>query len=83
MDLLIVRKHVYCTLQPTHVGVRTCTFYSINGRESELGKVITIYAPMIYDLYGPVRNAFEAGSIHYEGKWEGFGPWKSRVVWVL
>jgi hypothetical protein len=21
--------------------------------------------------YGPVCNAFEAGSIHYEGKWEG------------
>ncbi len=28
-----------------------------------------------YDLYGPVRNAFDAGSIHYEGKWEG--------VWAL
>jgi hypothetical protein len=29
-----------------------------------------------YDLYGPVRNAFHVGSIHYEGKWEGegFGP---------
>ncbi len=28
-----------------------------------------------YDLYGPVCNAFDAGSIHYEGKWEGgFGP---------
>ncbi len=25
----------------------------------------------IYDLYGPVHNAFDAGSIHYEGKWEG------------
>jgi hypothetical protein len=24
-----------------------------------------------YDLYGPVRNAFDAGSIHHEGKWEG------------
>ncbi len=30
-----------------------------------------------YDLYGPVRNAFDAGSILYEGKWEGVGPWKS------
>jgi hypothetical protein len=37
----------------------------------------------IYDLYGPVRNAFDAGSIHYKGKWEGFGPWKSKVFWVL
>ncbi len=25
----------------------------------------------IYDLYCPVHNAFHAGSIHYEGKWEG------------
>jgi hypothetical protein len=24
-----------------------------------------------FDLYGPVRNAFDAGSIYYEGKWEG------------
>jgi hypothetical protein len=32
-----------------------------------------IYGPMIY-VYGPVRNAFDAGSIHYEGKWEGVGP---------
>jgi hypothetical protein len=24
-----------------------------------------------YDLYGPVRNAFDAGSIHYLGKWKG------------
>ncbi len=24
-----------------------------------------------YDLYGPVSNAFDAGSIHHEGKWEG------------
>jgi hypothetical protein len=28
-----------------------------------------------YDLYCPVPNAFDAGSIHYESKWEGFpGP---------
>ncbi len=36
-----------------------------------------------YDLYGPVRNAFDAGSIYYEGKWKGVGPWKSRVFWAL
>ncbi len=37
-----------------------------------------------YDLYDPVRNAFDAGIIHYEGKWEGPG-WalESRVFWVL
>jgi hypothetical protein len=33
-----------------------------------------------YDLYGPVRNAFGAGSIHYEGKWDWVGPWKSKAV---
>jgi hypothetical protein len=27
----------------------------------------------IYDFYGPVRNAFDEGSIHYEGKLEGVG----------
>jgi hypothetical protein len=27
-----------------------------------------------YDSYGHVRNALDAGSIHYEGKWEGLGP---------
>jgi hypothetical protein len=36
-----------------------------------------------YDLYGPVRNAFVAGNIHYEGKWEEVGPWKSRLFWAL
>ncbi len=40
-----------------------------------------------YDLQGPVRNAIDAGSIYsvryYEGKWEGVGPWKSRVFWAL
>jgi hypothetical protein len=25
---------------------------------------------MNYDLYGPVRNAFDEGIIHYLGKWE-------------
>jgi hypothetical protein len=42
--------------------------------------IITIYAPMIYTA-SPVRNAFDAGSIHYLGKWEAVGPWKSRVFW--
>ncbi len=36
-----------------------------------------------YDLYGPERNAFDEGSTHYEGKWEGVGPWKSRLFWTL
>ncbi len=29
-----------------------------------------------YDLYDTVRNAFDAGSIHCEGKWESVKPWK-------
>jgi hypothetical protein len=32
-----------------------------------------------YVLCGPVRNIFDAGSIHYEGEWEGVEPWKSRL----
>ncbi len=32
----------------------------------------TTYAPMIYTV--PVHNAFDAGSIHFLGKWEGVGP---------
>ncbi len=28
-----------------------------------------IYTTRAYD------NAFDAGSIHYEGRWEGVGPW--------
>jgi hypothetical protein len=34
-------------------------------------------------LYGPVRNAFDAGIIHYEGKREGVGPRKSKLFWAL
>ncbi len=35
-----------------------------------------------YDLYGPVRNAFDAGGIHDVGKWEEVGPQKSSF-WAL
>jgi len=35
-----------------------------------------------YELYGPMHNAFDAGSIHYKGKWKGVGPWKSRLFWA-
>jgi len=27
-----------------------------------------------------VRNAFDAASIHYEGKWEGVGPWNREFL---
>jgi hypothetical protein len=26
---------------------------------------------------------FDASSINYLGKWEGVGPWKSRLFWAL
>ncbi len=46
--------------------------------------IIAIYAPTIYTApYSPVHNAFDAGSIHYEGKLEGVVPWKSRLFWAL
>ncbi len=32
-------------------------------------------------IYGPMIRP--RGQIHYEGKWEGVGPWKSRLFWVL
>jgi hypothetical protein len=32
-----------------------------------------------YDLYGPVRNAFDAGSIHYLGKLEVGGVWALEI----
>ena len=32
-----------------------------------------------YDLFGPVRNALDAGSIHYLGKWEGVGLDAARI----
>jgi hypothetical protein len=32
-----------------------------------------------YDLYDPVCNAFDTGSIHYLGKWEGVGPLEIEI----
>ncbi len=40
----------------------------------------TLYGAV--DLYGPLRNAFDAASIHYEGKWERVGPFKMASSWV-
>jgi hypothetical protein len=39
-----------------------------------VNEVLTIYAPMIYTA---------CVHIHYVGKWEGVGPWNSRVFWAL
>ncbi len=35
-----------------------------------------------YDLYVPVRNDFWCVQIHYLGKWEVVGLWKSLFFWV-
>ncbi len=40
----------------------------------------TIYGPMIHPT--PL-NAFDAGKSFTRGKWEGVGPWKSRLFWAL
>ncbi len=49
--------------------------------EAPVGALVhkTTYAPMIYV---PVRNDFLYGYIHFLGKWEGVGPWKSWVFWA-
>jgi hypothetical protein len=36
-----------------------------------------------YDKYDLLHNAIDAGSIHYEGKWEGSVPWKLVLFWAL
>jgi hypothetical protein len=45
-----------------------------------LKEIIAIYAPMIY-MALCIRFLMRAEQIHYEGKWEGVGPWKSRLFW--
>jgi hypothetical protein len=36
--------------------------------------IITIYAPVTYDLYGPVRNVFDAGRYITWVSGRGLGP---------
>ncbi len=36
-----------------------------------------------YDLYGPVRNVFDACRYIMWKSGKGVGPWKSRVFWAL
>jgi hypothetical protein len=60
---------------------RTCAVMFFN----RAGGVVWVLKPLplciihicTYDLYGPVRNVFDGGSIHYLGKWEGDGLWIS------
>ncbi len=42
----------------------------IQGSKSTRSRIPDLDPQHCYDLYGPVRNAFDAGSINYEGKWE-------------
>ncbi len=57
-----------------NISIRAADWVNKSNKE----KLIS-YLLYTYDLYGPVRNAFDAGSIHFAGKWEGVGPWKSRL----
>jgi hypothetical protein len=43
--------------------------------------ILAIYGPMIY--IAPYVILLMRPKIYYEGKWEGVGPWKSRLLWVL
>jgi hypothetical protein len=38
---------------------------------------LAIYRPMIYTAR---KKSFGCGKLHYEGKWEGVAPWKSRLL---
>jgi hypothetical protein len=56
------------------------TYYADMHSEASPGWALahkTTYAPM--NLYGPVSNAFDAGSILYFGKWKGVRPWKLNL----
>jgi hypothetical protein len=43
---------------------------------------ITIFAPVIYTA-PCIMFWMRANTVHYVGKWEGVGPWNSRVFWAL
>jgi hypothetical protein len=52
------------------------------GPETTRG-LLYIKPPVHYDLYDPVRNAFDAGRIHNLVKLKGVGSWKSRLFRAL
>ncbi len=54
-----------------------------HGHRKVLPDHVTMAIYALWFIRGPVHNAFDASSIHYEGKWEGVGPWKSRLFWAL
>jgi hypothetical protein len=43
--------------------------------------IIALYTPRFYST--PCVFDVGLGSINYSGKWEGVGPWKSRLFWAL
>ncbi len=38
---------------------------------------------MGFSLQCPIRNAFDAGQMHYEGKWGGSWALEMRLFWAL
>jgi hypothetical protein len=62
-------------------GARIAGTPQTTGTDAIISKDIS--NSMVESCPGPVRNAFDAGSIFYEGKWEGVGPWKLSVLWAL
>jgi len=60
------RKYAYISNWVFLVAGSVGKTFSISSSQSHISYLCT------YDLYGPVRNAFDSGSI-YKGKWEGVG----------
>jgi hypothetical protein len=61
------------------ISAYTIEYSQVEHKSSRRGGTSKYSYLCTYDLYRPVRNAFDAGSIHYLGKWEGVEPWKLRV----
>ncbi len=74
-----------CVCTPRYAGMNTYRYILCLYANVGLSRVgsCTLNHICTFDLYGPVRHAFDAGSICYLGKWEGVGPWKSQVFWAL
>jgi hypothetical protein len=61
---------------------RICTFHFRGWRLVYVETVACTSCLITNDLYAPCEM-FGCVQIHYEGKWEGVGPWKSRLFWAL
>jgi hypothetical protein len=71
------RKYAYISNWVFLVAGSVGKIFPLSSSQSHISYLCTC------NLYSPVRNAFDAGSIHNEGKWEGVGPWKSILFWAL